>query len=199
MQIIQAFLPLGPARKGIKLDKVDGIVLHWPDAPNQTAEETRDFWAGSDNVQGDSANAVVSENGVIIQCMPWDEVAYHVGSSRPDPASGRIYTDLARQMFGYYALNPATTSPNHVLIGIEMETIDEDGTMTPETVEGTEELCAYLCNLCHLDPASRIITHHDVVGWKDCHRWYVNHPEDLDAFRAAVAAKMAEPGEEGAA
>jgi N-acetylmuramoyl-L-alanine amidase len=192
MQLVQAFIPIGAARKGIVLDKVDAIILHWPDAPGQTAEETRDYFAGPDNVKGDSAHACVSENGVIIQCMPWDEVAYHVGSAQIDPASGEIYTDLAREMFGYYALNPLTTSPNHVAIGIEMETIDEDGNMTAATIAATKELCVMLCKQYGLDPATQIRIHRDVVGWKECHRYYCKNPNELDVFRSDVAGVLSQ-------
>jgi N-acetylmuramoyl-L-alanine amidase len=191
MQIIQSFLPIGPARKGIKLDKVLAVVLHWPAAPGQRAQETRNFWAGPANAEGSSAHCVIDEDGTIVQVMSWDEVAYHVGSAQPDPVSGRIYTDLARAMFGGYASNPKTTSPNHVTIGIEMATTDADGTYTPETVAAAVELCAQLCATYSLDPSADIVRHYDVVGWKKCPKWYVDHPEDLAAFHAAVATKLA--------
>ncbi|MGO8696011.1 MAG: N-acetylmuramoyl-L-alanine amidase family protein [Rectinemataceae bacterium] len=190
MNLVQAFLPIGPARPGVPLDTVLAIVLHWPDAPGQTAEETHDYWAGGDNKEGASAHCAISENGAIIQCVPWREKAFHVGSSLPDPASGKIYTDLARNLFGAFAEDPASSSPNHCTIGIEMETVDDLGTYTPATIEAALELCVELCGQFHLDPATRIIRHVDVVGWKRCPAWYIDHPEDLDNFRAAVAAKM---------
>ena len=110
-----------------------------------------------------------------------------------DPVSGRIYTDLARDLFGDYAKQPQRISPNRCTIGIEMETVDDLGTYTPETVAAAIELCAYLCGQYHLEPSTRIVTHNQIVGWKDCPRWMVNHPEDLEAFKAAVAEKMADP------
>ena len=197
MKIVTELLPIGKARPGLDLDQVLAIVLHWPDAPGQTAEETHDFWAGPDNKAGDSAHCAISENGVIVQCMPWHERAYHVGSSQVDPASGRSYTDLARGMFGEFASNPYRTSPNHCTIGIEMETLDELGTSTPETVTAAIDLCAYLCGQYHLNPATQIIRHIDVVGWKRCPAWYIDHPEDLDLFRDAVAQRIASGGDEG--
>jgi N-acetylmuramoyl-L-alanine amidase len=198
VKILQSFLPLGDARPGLALDDPLAIVLHWPDAPGQTAEETVDYWRGPDNKEGASAHCAISENGIIIQAVPWIERAYHVGSAKPDPVSGRIYTDLARSMFGDFALYPARTSPNHCTIGIEMETIDELGTYTPETVAAAVELCAYLCSQYHIDPATHIIRHIDVVGWKRCPAWYIDHPDDFEAFKEAVAAALANPGDEGA-
>lgn len=233
MVIKQNFLPIGPARPGAPLDKVLAIVLHWPAAPGQRAQITRDYWAGKDNKEGSSAHCIIDQDGTIIQAIPWNEKAFHVGSVLKDPASGQIYTDLARQMFGAYASNPATMSPNRVTIGIEMETtavsraeaieaddeaaradeagdkaavaaarakaatiraeanrIDALGAYTPETVAAAVELCAQLCQRYALDPATQIIRHIDVVGWKRCPAWYIDHPEDLDAFRAAVAERM---------
>jgi len=190
MTIVQDFIPIGPARKGIDLDCVTAIVVHWPAAPNQTAQQTTAFWKGPENKAGDSAHAVISEDGTIIQTVPWHEVAYHVGSSLIDPASGKIYTDLARTLFGPYASNPKTTSPNHCTIGIEMETVDWLGTYTPETVQAAIELCAQLCKDYMLDPLTRIIRHYDVVGWKHCPKWYVDNPTDFDLFKREVQQKV---------
>jgi N-acetylmuramoyl-L-alanine amidase len=190
MQIVQSFLPIGSARPGRALDKVLAIVLHWPADPGATGDAIRNYWAGPMNTAGASAHCAISPDGTIVQVMPWEELAYHVGSSLNDPQSGLIYTDLARSMFGDYASNPKTTSPNHCTIGIEMCHLDLDGAYTPETVAAAVELCAQFCTKYNLDPASKIIRHIDVVGWKECPKWYIDHPEDLDSFRASVATKM---------
>jgi N-acetylmuramoyl-L-alanine amidase len=191
VKIVQNFLPIGPARPGTLLDKMLAIVLHWPADSGASALAIRNFWAGPDNKQGTSAHCAIDLDGTIVQVMPWGEKAFHVGSTLKDPASGQIYTDLARQMFGAYASNPATMSPNRVTIGIEMCHADEMGAYTPETVAAAVELCMQLCQRYALDPATQIIRHIDVVGWKRCPAWYIDHPEDLDAFRAAVADRIA--------
>jgi N-acetylmuramoyl-L-alanine amidase len=195
MHIVQKLLPIGDARPGRNLDNILAIVLHWPAMPGQHAQAIADFWAGADNKDGASAHCAIDQDGTIVQTVPWTERAYHVGSSLVDPKSGKIYTDLAASLFGDFAPRtlPASTSPNHVTIGIEMCHLDEAGTYTPETVAAAVELCAYLCGQYHVDPATHIIRHIDVVGWKRCPAWYIDHPEDLDAFRQAVAAKMADP------
>ena len=51
------------------------------------------------------------------------------------------------------------------------------------------ELTAWLCREFRLDPAQDVIRHYDVTG-KECPRYYVEHPEAWDAFRADVAAEM---------
>lgn len=207
MKIVQELLPIGDARPGKNLANILAIVLHWPGAPGQHAEAIAKYWAGPGNTEGASAHCAIDQDGTIVQTVPWTELAYHIGSSVPDPASGKIYTDLARELFGEFADIPdpvhPQTSPNHVAIGIEMCHLDELGTYTPETVAAAVELCAYLSEQYHVDPATHIIRHHDVIGFngtthQNCPRWYVDHPEDLDVFRAAVAAKLAAPGDEGA-
>jgi N-acetylmuramoyl-L-alanine amidase len=170
---------------------MEAIVLHWPGMAGQGARAVRDYWASPANSSGASAHCAIDQDGTIVQAIPWYERAYHVGSAQIDPVSMRIYTDFARELFGDFATQPKMTSPNHCTIGIEMCHVDEAGTYTPETVAAAVELCSYLCGQYHLDPATRIIRHVDVVGWKRCPAWYIDHPEDLDAFRAAVAEKMA--------
>jgi len=191
MKIVPALLPIGPARPGLALDNVLAIVLHWPAVPGQHAKAIRDYWASPDNAAGASAHCAIDQDGTIVQTVPWYERAYHVGSSQVDPASGRIYTDLARDLFGDWALYPQRTSPNHCTVGIEMCHVDAAGAYTHETVAAAVELCAYLCKQYHLEPGKRIIRHIDVVGWKRCPAWYIDHPAHLDAFRAAVAEAMA--------
>jgi N-acetylmuramoyl-L-alanine amidase len=191
MKIIQAMLPLGPARPGLALDSILALVLHWPAKAGQHAKDICDYWASADNREGASAHCAIDQSGMIYQALPWYEKAVAVGSSIPDPASGRIYTDLARALFGEYASNPKQRSPNRCTINIELCHVDGEGRMTGETVAAAVELCAYLCGQYHLEPRTRIVTHHLVVGWKDCPRWYTTHPEALEEFREAVAGRMA--------
>ncbi len=130
-------------------------------------------------------------DGSILRAIPENEVAYAVGSEQIDPASGKIYTDWARAKFGEHATNPATLSPNPVTLSIEMEPIDSDGNFTDETLEAAIELATDICQRLGLNPLADIATHNMVVGWKDCPRLWVNHPEKLDDFRSTVKVRMA--------
>jgi N-acetylmuramoyl-L-alanine amidase len=190
MNITQNFLPVGSARPGKTLTQILAIVLHWPADPGATATQIRNYWAGPGNTAGASAHCAIDQDGIIVQVMPWNEKAYHVGSSQIDPASGKIYTDLARSLFGVYASNPQTSSPNNCTIGIEMCHADMTGSYTGSTVEAAAELCAMLCREYKLDPVSKIVRHVDVVGWKQCPKWYIDHPNELDAFRQSVKQKI---------
>lgn len=186
MNIIEDYLPIGPARPGKVNKDILAVVLHWPADPGATGKQIRDYWASINNSGGASAHCVINQDGSIVQVMPWNEKAYHVGSSQIDPASGKIYTDLARSLFGPYASNPQTSSPNNCTIGIEMCHADKTGAYSEKTVESAIELCSMLCHTFNLDPLTNIIRHIDVVGWKECPRWYIEYPSDFDKFRYSV-------------
>lgn len=191
MVIINKLLTNAVARPKQYLNPKDvkAIVIHYPANPKQVALDVIKYWNGEKGQVG-SAHYVVDLNGDVYCAIPDNEKAYHVGSSTVDPASGKVYTDLAREIFGDYAKNPLTMSPNRCSIGIEMCHTDWNGEMTPETIESTVELAAFLCKKFNLDPEKAILTHKDVVGWKDCHIYYIKHPEEFAAFKKAVKERL---------
>jgi N-acetylmuramoyl-L-alanine amidase len=132
-----------------------------------------------------SAHYIIDLDGTIYHAIPDNEVAYHCGSSQPDPQSGRIYTDWAREKFGVYAGRPDINSPNNCTIGIEMCVIDNNGSFTPETVGAARELAAKLLKENRLT-VEEIGTHNLVVGWKDCPRLWARYPEKFEEFREGV-------------
>jgi len=189
MNITDALLTNKIPRPQVPLDLVKAIVLHWPAVLRQRAMEVRNYWEGETNKVG-SAHFVIDIDGTILRTIPETEKAYAVGSTLNDPASKRVYTDMARNIFGDYASGLLDTSPNRCTISMELCHVGSDGLMTSETVISAIELCAELCKRYNLTPFTEVITHHDVVGWKDCPRWFVLHPDDLDEFRRNVSIKM---------
>jgi N-acetylmuramoyl-L-alanine amidase CwlA len=142
-----------------------------------TAIANRNFFESRKNGQNDygSAHYVVGLQGEIIRCLPDEEMAYHVGS--------KTYTQEA--------LNKLSSYPNDCTVGIEMCHIDWDGRFAPETYTATVELAATLLHKFELNETN-LWTHWGIVGWKDCPRWFVNHPSDWGRFRTDVANKMKE-------
>jgi N-acetylmuramoyl-L-alanine amidase len=136
-----------------------------------------------------SAHYIIDLDGTIYHTVPDNEVAYHCGSSQPDPASGRIYTDWARKKLGPYAERPDINSPNNCTLGIEMCVIDNKGNFTVETLGAARELVVKLLkdNRLALDDVG---THNLVVGWKDCPRLWTKHPEQFYAFLQAVQSEL---------
>ncbi|NOU54905.1 N-acetylmuramoyl-L-alanine amidase [Brevibacillus borstelensis] len=156
----------------MRLKRVKGIVIHWVANPKSTAINNRHFFerrkAGKSGYG--SAHYIVCLDGSIVQCLPETEMAYHVGSNS--------YTATALSRLSRY--------PNDCTIGIECCHTDWDGRMTPETWTATVKLAAQLLKRYGLT-ANDLWLHQEVVGWKDCHRWFVNNPAEWARFKREVA------------
>ena len=175
------------SRPGRKMRIILGVVLHWTANPGVSAESNRDFFESrkTGTLGAGSAHYIIGLNGETIRCIPEDEMAYHCGSSQADPVSKLIYTDLARELFGEFAKNPKALSPNQVTIGIELCPIDSRGNFNPSTIDSAVDLVSDIAKRYSLS-RERIVTHNQVVGWKDCPRLWVNHPEYFEAFKDKV-------------
>ena len=174
------------SRPGTKRRQTLGLVMHWTANPHADAlANVRYFENRKTGLSGyGSAHYVISQDGLVIRCIPELEVAYHCGSSQVDPASLKVYTDLARRLFPDYCYK--STSPNLCTIGVELCPIDSAGRFADATLEAACDLAADIMVRYKLD-TERLVTHHDVVGWKDCPRWWVKHPEAFGAFKLQVA------------
>jgi len=191
MRIIDFFLTLNPfTRSGRRLAVCKGIVFHYVGVPNQKAIDVWKFFEKTcpADKHYSSAHYIIDLCGDIYHAVPDNEVAWHCGSEKPDPVSGRIYTDWARKKYGFYANDPAITSPNYCTIGIEM-CIDSQGNFTPETLQSAVALGAKLLEEHHLS-VDDIGTHKLVVGWKDCPLPWVVNPALFDEFKDRVKNKM---------
>lgn len=183
MQIKELLLtPNEYSRPGRSILQVKAIVLHWVANSGQDAEAVRDWFElrGNGKYGYGSAHFAIGLEGAIIQCIPVSEIAYHVGS--------KSYTDYSRYKFGDWAVS-SSGSPNYYTLGIELCHINPEGFHTEETLDAAEDLCVHLCerfNLTELD----ITTHHNIVGWKDCPRWFVEHPEDFQLFQERVKDRL---------
>ena len=190
MTIIEQPLTLNRySRPGTALKGVMALIMHWTATPGQSARGVWKYYE-SDEAAADhfgSAHYIVDLDGTILHAIPETEVAYHVGSTERDPGSGRIYTNWARAQFGDAFCDPATIGPNAVTLGVEMCVVDNAGNFTEQTLYAATELAADICIRRDLNPFSEVATHNMVVGWKDCPRLWVNHPDLLGDFRSEVA------------
>jgi N-acetylmuramoyl-L-alanine amidase len=187
MEVIERLLTVNDySRPGRPLREKRAVILHWVGVGGQRAQTVGNFF---ENARKDkhysSAHYCVDLDGMVYRFVPDDEVAYHCGSSQIDPASGKIYTDWARAVFGAAAANPSRDSPNNAALGIEMCVIDNDGNFDPRTVAAAAELTAELCGKYGI-PIERVGTHHLVVGWKDCPRLWTRFPERFEEFKERV-------------
>ena len=121
MTIVKQYLtPNEYSRPCKKIKEVRGLVMHWTAAPEQTARQVRNFFESRKTGNGGygSAHYIIDQSGEIIAAIPEDEVAYHCGTDKLDPASGKLYTDYARAVFGRYATQH--NSPNNCTLSIEL-------------------------------------------------------------------------------
>lgn len=195
MNITQRLItPNKQSRPQSSIKEYLGIVMHWTGNPNCGAQQVRDYFEAKKSGAGDdacgSAHYVVGQDGSIVQCVPEEEIAYHCGSAQKDPVSGRVYTDLARRRFGHYAENYRRESPNFCTIGIELCPTDWAGNFSEATLYSAAELCADICVRRNLMSAD-IMTHHDVVGWKDCPKLWTESRVLFDDFVHRVCGVLA--------
>jgi N-acetylmuramoyl-L-alanine amidase len=178
MNIQSDLLTVNPfSRPGKKLSGVKGLVIHWTGNLRSTAREIRNYF---ENLKEQSLNGPASRyasahfiaglSGEVIQCIPGDEMAYHVGA--------KTYTPEARGRLGHY--------PNNCTVGIELCHPGAEGAFTRETELAAQELCALLCIQFGLDPVRDIWTHHAITG-KYCPKWFIDHPEAFADFKQGAA------------
>jgi N-acetylmuramoyl-L-alanine amidase len=153
-----------------------GIVIHWVNNVKSTAKENRDFFENRKygNTGFGSAHEIIDLNGDIVICIPEDEITYNCGS--------KIYLPRALKKLGEY--------PNGTTYAIECTHINDEGLMTKETVESLTQRCVDLCEKWGLNPLEDLWLHQEIVGWKDCHRFYVNNPDKWKKFKQEVKSRI---------
>jgi N-acetylmuramoyl-L-alanine amidase len=181
MNIQRDLLTVNPfSRPGKTLSGVKALVMHWVGNAGSAAKENRDYFESLKKQSPDnpsaryaSAHFIVGLSGEVVQCIPTEEMAYHVGA--------KVYTPEALGRLGHY--------PNSCAIGIELCHPGADGAFLRETEWAAGELCALLCVQLGLHPLHDIWTHEGITG-KYCPKWFVDHPEAFDTFRHGVASVM---------
>jgi len=168
------------SRPNIKLASVKALVIHWVGNAGSSALQNRNYFESLKNQSLDnlntryaSAHFIVGISGEVVQCIPCEEMAFHVGA--------KSYTPDAVEKLGRY--------PNDCTIGIELCHPLDDGRFSAETLRTAAELCALLCIQFDLDPVRDIWTHYGITG-KNCPKWFIDYPEKFDDFKRETAAAM---------
>jgi N-acetylmuramoyl-L-alanine amidase len=178
MNIIKKLLTKNQwSRPGTRIKKLKALVIHWVANPKTSAIANINYFESrKDGKKGyGSAHYFIDLNGDTYQCIPDNEVAYNCGS--------RMYSRYKQKKFG-------NVNPNNYTIGIELCHLDWEGSFSDETFDAAVELCANLCNKYNLNPLTDITTHQAVVGWKNCPKWFFDHPEDFQGFKEKVYDSM---------
>lgn len=157
------------SRPAFKIHNVKGLVIHWVANPGTTALQNRNFFELRRNGQHSYGSThYICDNKGIIQCIPTNEMAYHVGARR--------YTETGLSLSQY---------PNDCTLGIEMCHHDETGEPDYHTYRNVVDLSAKLCEEFNLDPMQDIYRHHDITG-KNCPKYYVSNNEAWEMFKIDV-------------
>lgn len=130
-----------------------GLVIHWTanTQKGSDADNNRNYF----NNSGVAASAhYIVDDHQIIQCLPEDEMAYHVGANKYNPRACRELSDY----------------PNDCTIGIEI-CVNRDGDFN-KTMENTVALAAEICKRYGWTKEN-LWRHYDITG-KDCPRFFVD-------------------------
>ena len=152
------------SRPGTELEQIGGLVIHYVGNPGTTAHANRNYFESlSSGQEGTYASS-----------------HFIVG------LEGEVIQCVPLTEVAY-----ASNERNGDTVSIEVCHPDETGEFAPVTYDRAVELTAWLCVQFKLDPETGVIRHYDVTG-KECPRYYVEHPEAWDAFRADVSAAIKE-------
>jgi peptidoglycan hydrolase-like protein with peptidoglycan-binding domain len=144
--------------------------MHWTANEGKGADAVANRNYFNSTNRGASAHYIVDDHQ-IIQCIPDDEVAWHVGASKY-----RTIGEMVREKpFG----------PNYFLIGIEM-CVNRDGDWS-KTYRNSIELVAYLLKKYNLT-INNIYRHFDITG-KDCPKMMIEE-SDWTTFKNDVLKVM---------
>lgn len=158
-------LPVNPySRVGEKLEKVNGIVVHYTANPGTTARQNRNYFAGLAESHKTSASShfIIGLEGEIVQCIPCDEIAY------------------------------ASNDRNSDTIAIECCIADKSGKFNSKTYQSLVHLTTWLIGRYDLE-VEDVIRHYDVTG-KNCPKYFVEHPDAWEKFENDLAKYIAKHG-----
>ena len=157
------YLTVNPySRPGEPLEKINGVVIHYVGNPGTTAHANRNYF---ESLASGLENTYASSHFIV-------------------GLEGEVIQCVPLTEIAY-----ASNTRNGDTVSIEVCHPDETGEFSRVTYDRTVELTAWLCREFRLDPSQDVIRHYDVTG-KECPRYYVEHPEAWDDFRADVASEM---------
>ncbi|WP_410497015.1 peptidoglycan recognition family protein [Cellulosilyticum sp. ST5] len=124
------------SRPQTKIGTIKNIVVHWIGNAGSTAENNAKYFNSLKDGRGTYASShyIIGNDGVVIRCVPENEVAYHASSA------------------------------NNYSIGIEVCHPDNTGKYTDAAYKALIELLVDLCGKYKLEPTQAIIRHYDVTG-----------------------------------
>lgn len=165
------------SRPQTRVNKIKAIVIHWVAVSNGRAQGVYNFFEGRKyGISGfGSAHETIDLNGDVWRMIPPNELAYHVGARNYKPD----------------ALDRISSYPNNASYGIECTHVDMSGKMTDATYDTLVNRCVDLCKQWGLSE-NDLWLHYEITG-KDCHRWFVNNPNEWKKFKQLVGRQLRKP------
>ena len=144
------------SRPDIKLNQINGIVIHYVANPGSSAKANRDYFEGLKDTHTTRASShfIVGLDGEIVQCIPSSEISY------------------------------ASNDRNVDTLSIECCHEDETGKFNKKTYKSMVDLTGWLCYRFELSKDD-VIRHYDVSG-KNCPKYFVEHEEEWEKFKDDV-------------
>lgn len=152
------------------LRELRGIVAHWTANTGKGADAKSHVKYFNTTTRYASTHYIVDDHS-IYQCIPDNEMGYHVGASNYKPDGERI--------------KEGASSPNYFLIGFEM-CVNSDGNWA-KTYKNAVDLAAYLLRKYQFS-TNDIYRHFDITG-KDCPNMMLDAPK-WSAFKNDIQVTM---------
>ncbi|MEO6760408.1 MAG: SH3 domain-containing protein [Saprospiraceae bacterium] len=134
------------------LREMRGVIAHWTANTDKGADAQANRNYFNNHTDRDASAHYVVDDHSIIQCIPDNEVAYHVGANVYKADGQRIIADT-----------PSLT-PNYYVVGFEM-CVNSDGDWD-KTYQNSVDLAAHLLRK-HGFTTNDLYRHYDITG-KDC-------------------------------
>jgi len=132
-----------------------GLVIHWTANENPKADAVANRNYFENHPQNKVSAHYIVDDCQVVQCLPEDELGYHVGAKQYKPA----------------ALERLSSYPNDCTIGIEI-CVNRDGNFS-KTYQNSVALAADILHRRGWG-ADRLWRHFDITG-KDCPRFFVDN------------------------
>ena len=157
------YLTVNPwSRPGEELKKINGVVIHYVGNPGTSAEANRNYF---ESLSGGEQETYASSHFII--------------GLEGEAVQCVPLTEIA------YASN----ARNADTVSVEVCHPDETGVFRRPSYNRCVELSAWLCHEFRLNPAEDVIRHYDVTE-KICPKYFVEHEDAWQDFKAEVAAKL---------
>lgn len=196
MNIIKNIININKfTRPGRKLKSTKGLVVHWIGVAQSRASVIRNNYEKESKNYASTQYIIDYNTGDIINAIPENEVAFHVG------AKANKYTAFWK--------STGLDNPNNYLVGIECCINDNDkitsdyadknkyldlGKPSAIQYENLVEFCADFLKRHNLT-INNLHRHYDITG-KACHVWFYKHEDEWQKFKQKVKEKMEGKGDE---